>query len=608
MTNNSIVRSDDSPFTGIARRKFLKTTATAALGFACGASGFKAEASHTGVEGAALPFDQHKGRQNAKGNSYYLSSAAGNDKNDGTINAPWKTLSKISSVSLLPGDRVYFKKGDRFDGHFVVSGAGSDKYPVVISSYGTGPKPVITGEVGSSEGGDYREAIYINNVDNIVLDGLEVNNERKASRAGVTDVDAYGVYVNNTGTKVMKNFILRNMTFQNVYAVKPMLAREDFDHLEVAAVHFASAKNTRKGEEKNIQNVLIEKCYFTNIQRLGINFTHGGGKENVGNDSINRNMDLVVRNNKFHYLGGTCVLPQATYNCLIENNLFDHPGASVDPRMPGRGSSVWPIHCITTVIQHNQCLSIRGYEDSDGLHIDHENVNTFIQYNYMKDCEGGFVEILGGNVNSVYRFNVSVNDGWRKSPPGTPVWKQGHTLWISGSLGKNKKSVPPENTYIYNNTVYVDKDFPTAIDIRGHNTFIYNNIFCCISGGKIGGEDVVVKNNETPFYMSNNLFYGTIDGQFEKLDRNPIRGNPQFSGRGSDFCQLQLSAGSPAINQGVAKRGPAIPGAGTGVFKNVPPYPTVDFYGNPVDMSVGTPNVGACNAKNGETLLGSACP
>jgi len=34
--------------------------------------------------------------------------------------------------------------------------------------------------------------------------------------------------------------------------------------------------------------------------------------------------------------------------------------------------------------------------------------------------------------------------------------------------------------------------------------------------------------------------------------------------------------------------------------KDVTEYPTVDFYGNPVDLSTGTPNIGACNAKHGE--------
>ncbi|MGA9651460.1 hypothetical protein [Pedobacter sp.] len=43
----------------------------------------------------------------------------------------------------------------------------------------------------------------------------------------------------------------------------------------------------------------------------------------------------------------------------------------------------------------------------------------------------------------------------------------------------------------------------------------------------------------------------------------------------------------------------AIPSAGKGKFVNVPAYPDVDFYGNPIDLSRGTPNIGACNTKKG---------
>ena len=208
---------------------------------------------------------------------------------------------------------------------------------------------------------------------------------------------------------------------------------DTFNHLRVSGVHVSTAKSIRAGEEKNIQDVLVENCYFTDIQRLGVLFSHGGGKEGVGNDSMNRNMNLVVRKNQFHSLGGTCVLPVSTYNCLFEDNLFDHPGSHVDPRMPGRGSSVWPYNSVNTVIQRNQCLGVRGYADSCGIHIDNKNRNTFVQYNYMEDCEGGFVEILNGNVNSVYRFNVSVDDGWRTAPPGKSPTLAGHTIWIAAN-------------------------------------------------------------------------------------------------------------------------------------------------------------------------------
>ncbi|MEM9987281.1 MAG: T9SS type A sorting domain-containing protein, partial [Bacteroidota bacterium] len=67
---------------------------------------------------------------------------------------------------------------------------------------------------------------------------------------------------------------------------------------------------------------------------------------------------------------------------------------------------------------------------------------------------------------------------------------------------------------------------------------------------------------------------------------------------------------SPAIDRGVAILGPEVQYAGQGVFADIPAYPTVDFYGNPVDLGSGTPNLGACNAKNGEiaTSLGDLAP
>ncbi|MBR8538218.1 T9SS type A sorting domain-containing protein [Carboxylicivirga sediminis] len=531
---------------------------------------------------------------------YYISSSEGDDANDGTIDAPFQSLEKISQAPLKPGNTVNFKCGDRFDGHFVVNGSGTTDYPITITSYGEGNKPIITGEIGAAAGGDYQEAILVENHDNLIFDGLEINNERTVNRTGVDETDAYGIYVLNTGAEIMRNFVFRNMTFQKVYAPKPILQGEGedaFNGLEVAAVRFYTAKNTVAGQEKNIQDVLMEDCYFTDLQRLGVHMKHAGGTDGIGDEMINRNMNLVFRNNEFHYIGGTCILPTKTYNCLIEDNLFNHPGSDVDPRMPNRGSSVWTWRCYNTVIQRNRCISTRGYLDSHGIHIDHENHNTFVQYNYMEDCEGGFVEILGGNVNAVYRFNVSVNDGWRENPNWT---NSNHTIWINQN-GPGGVTHYCDYSYIYNNTVVIDEPYSTAIDINGKNTHIFNNIFYSVNGAGIGSKQMIVQNNGTPLFMKNNLFFGIINQNFKNLDTNPLYGDPKFkSMQAEDMYQYQLESTSPAINTGVAKLGPPVPGAGTGIFKDVPEYPTVDFYGNPIDLSTGTPNIGACNAKNGE--------
>jgi hypothetical protein len=292
---------------------------------------------------------------------YYLSSTEGDDQNSGSIDAPWQTLEKISSVTLNMGDTVYFKSGDRFEGHFVVNGSGSAAEPIVITSFGSGNKPVITGEVGEAGGGDYQEAILVENNDNIIFDGLEIQNERKVTRVGVDSSDAYGIHIINSQSGSLSNFTFRNLTVTNVYAIKTVMPEDQqaFNAFTPSGIRIHSSWNTAS-KIGNVRDVLIENNSFSNLQRLGIHIKHLGGVSSIS-DSLNRNMNLIVRDNNFSHTGGTCVLPIRSYNCLIENNLFDHPGSSQDPRMTGRGSSVWTWRCINTVIQYNSCLHVQRY-------------------------------------------------------------------------------------------------------------------------------------------------------------------------------------------------------------------------------------------------------
>ncbi len=83
--------------------------------------------------------------------SYYFSSSTGNDdhtsKQAQNQSTPWKSLNKLNTIfsSLAPGDAVYFKRGDVFNGYIIVSGSGRAGAPILLSAYGTGNKPVING-------------------------------------------------------------------------------------------------------------------------------------------------------------------------------------------------------------------------------------------------------------------------------------------------------------------------------------------------------------------------------------------------------------------------------------------------------------------------------
>src|SRR5437867_2998196 len=80
------------------------------------------------------------------GTTYFVDNAAGNDSNNGTSEATaWRTLGKVSNVTLAAGDRVLFKRGGVWPGPLTLSTAGTADGPITIGAYGSGALPVIQG-------------------------------------------------------------------------------------------------------------------------------------------------------------------------------------------------------------------------------------------------------------------------------------------------------------------------------------------------------------------------------------------------------------------------------------------------------------------------------
>src|SRR5678809_167054 len=68
------------------------------------------------------------------GNSYYVSQT-GSDSNPGTKSKPFKTLQKINSIQLWPGDRIYLKGKELFRGTLSLTVHGTTDKPILITSY-----------------------------------------------------------------------------------------------------------------------------------------------------------------------------------------------------------------------------------------------------------------------------------------------------------------------------------------------------------------------------------------------------------------------------------------------------------------------------------------
>ena len=78
--------------------------------------------------------------------SYYLDSNAGDDSNSGrSPSSAWRTIGKINSIALAPGDTVYFLRGDIWRETLEPQRGGAPGRPVTFTAYGSGPAPIITG-------------------------------------------------------------------------------------------------------------------------------------------------------------------------------------------------------------------------------------------------------------------------------------------------------------------------------------------------------------------------------------------------------------------------------------------------------------------------------
>lgn len=76
---------------------------------------------------------------------YYFSQFSGSDAAAGTQSFPFQSLAKFNSLSHTAGNRFYFQCGNTWYGTLNINGSGTSGNNVIISSYGTGAKPIITG-------------------------------------------------------------------------------------------------------------------------------------------------------------------------------------------------------------------------------------------------------------------------------------------------------------------------------------------------------------------------------------------------------------------------------------------------------------------------------
>lgn len=367
----------------------------------------------------------------------YIDSNEGDDNNLGNSKqSAWATLVNLDKTKLKPGTTIHLKADSEFNGFIEINDSGTEGSPIILKSYGDGKKPIINGN------GEKKYTILLNNVEQIIIDGIEITNkgtQRLEARTGLT------ILAENSGD--LNNIVVQNMVIRDVNG---SLVKSDGGGSAILIRKFGEKIKSR------INGLQILNNHIYRTERNAINF-----RASANRDKWYPNLNVIVKNNLIEKVPGDGIVIFGCDGAIVEHNtLRDFPDILPDSEA---AAGIWPFSSDNTIIQFNEVSGHKAKWDAQGYDSDWNSVGTIIQNNYSHDNYGGFVLVCNagasygekinvGTVNTIIRNNLSINDGIRPYP----TIRRGvfsPTFHITG---------PVENTHIHDNIIIIPNKNPNV--------------------------------------------------------------------------------------------------------------------------------------------------
>ncbi len=457
---------------------------------------------------------------------------------------------QYSGTEFPSGSKVLFAKGSKFQGQFIVKGAGREDLPNIITVYDPVTKEVIKDNVQNKAVinglGEVEAPLHLYNAQHWEVNNLEVTNTD-----GTTNDQGRlkGIYVVAEDVGIVENITIKNCYIHNV--------------------------NGHVGGKWHggIQIQVIGDSIKTKFHKLLIedNVIKDVGGVGIGNQSTWRNIDtekyypwteFVVRGNFIDRTGRNSIILRNAIDPLIEYNI-----AAASSRYD-TGHSIVNFNTINCIVQYNEAYGNTGpigENERGGFDADYKSRGTIIQYNYSHDNDW-FCGIMKRGINSdiTIRYNISQNELLGCYLYGFPT-------------EKGLKDVK-----IYNNVHYLGKGKGNKVFVAGGKKSRYpiettfkNNIFYFEDKAEWGFEP----DNTCTF--ENNLFYNLSPKGKNALIANPMFIDPGKGRTNIDMKDPLMLAGYKLASDSPAKK------SGIEIINNG----GRDFVGNKLLQK--TPNIGA---------------
>ena len=368
------------------------------------------------------------------GNKYYL-SLSGNDGHTGSRSHPWQSIEKLNSISLLPGDEVYFMDGSTYHGNIVLDSAdsGNLEKKILITSSGD-KKAIIKGGTG--------EGLIATGCSHIQISDLIFQGDGRKN-GNVSD----GVYISEATNISINNCEVTGFQHSGIHLkqVADVEITRIYAHQNGFAGIHVSGETAYNPSDYDNNNIYIGYCTAEN---------------NPG--------DPTVKDNH----SGNGILASSVNKGIIEYCRAFNNGWDLD--WTGNGPvGIWIWDSTNFIIQH--CISHDNKtnpvaKDGGGFDFDGGVSNSILQYCISYNNQGagiGLFEFGAAKTweNNTVRYNISFNDGII-NPGALAIWK-------------NEPQGTMRNCEIYNNTFYNNSTHGAALWIdNNHQGFNFrNNIF-----------------------------------------------------------------------------------------------------------------------------------
>ncbi len=472
---------------------------------------------------------------------YYIDSVSGDDSASGSIDAPWKTVANIESLSLEAGDKILFKCGGEYDCSLVLTCSGTEEKPIVISSYGEGEKPLLTTNEGT-------EVLQLIDCSYVTVSDLEIT----APNGGGIWIDtrettSYGITVDNIEFHDIQDFNLE--------------ARDDFSRGAAAGRTCVMVKGLPAKSRYAVNDLTVSNCEMYDCGNGIIIFGSWNEEQNpwCEEDEIDPvyNTGFFVEKCYFHDMDNEAVVVGMCDGALVTHcRAIDCCLGGSEPNEDGSvkffTAAMWFWGSENSTIQYCEIAGQKNYGDGMSIDFDSHTNNCTYQYIYSHDnvrfmCNNAN---YSGQYNNTVRYCLSVNDGAGRSKTSPPAGEYGFKF--------------------YNNTIINCGEFQIT-DL--YDSLFVNNIIIPLDGQKIYYETDQILESNTIY--SNNCYYNCPNPFFDPFSKNTL---PAFVG-GEGYEAYMLAENSPLIGCGY----------------NVEDDLTVDFFGNEITSA----NIG-CYSADGE--------